>query len=273
MLARRTVSSENARQRADGHRSIDRSAAIRQENINPSRLSRTLRFQPITIGGNLTIYPTPFSPPPSLWDTETLVDEPTIPDARDYSDLAPPQVSNINARGRVTALRLRPGQQPAPIVYGNGRWILQPVPRPQTNATTTNTNNNGSLAQQALLAILQRQPPVTTTANQTERSGGEQRFDTEDERISRVQQFLVEMGYSNARQRTLHYEELSIREQHVLATRILAAFAFGSEEERRERRLRWEELSGQEGCCTMRDLENGVACERCLMWGGGIWML
>ena len=221
----------------------------------------------------MTIYPTRFSPPPSSWDTETLVDEPTSPDPREYSELAPPQVSDINARGRVTALRVRPGRQLAPIVYGNGRWILQPHPRPQANNTVTNNNNNnnGSIARQALIAILQRQPPVTPTANRTRRLS-DQESATEDERIARVQQFLVEMGYSYARQRTLQYEELSFREQHVLATRILAAFAFSSEE-RLERRLRWEELSGQEGCCSMRDFENGVACERCLMWGGGIWML
>jgi hypothetical protein len=73
------------------------------------------------------------------------------------------------------------------------------------------------------------------------------------------------MGYSYTRQRMLQYEELSFREQHVLAMRILAVFGFASEEEVRERRLCWEELSGQEGCCSMRDFENGVACERCLM--------
>ena len=270
MLARRNYSSGYMRQRAEGRRSVDRSAAIRQENINPSRPSRILRSQPIIVGENFTIYPTRFSPPPSSWDTETLVDEPTVPDPRDYSELAPPQVSEVNARGRVTSLRLRPGQPLAPIVYGNGRWILQPNPRPRAN---TNTYNSGSLAQQALVAVLERQPPANTTANQAEGSGGEQRPATEDERIARVQQFLVEMGYSYARQRTLQYEELSVREQHILAMRILAVFGFGSEEERRERRLRWEELSDQEGCCTLREFENGVACERCMMWGGEIWAL
>lgn len=266
MLARRTVSSQYSRQRGDGHRSINRPAAIRQEDINPSRLSRTFRSQPITIGENFTIYPTRFSPPPSSWNTETLVDEPTLPDARDYSYLVPPQVSDINARGQVTALRLRPGQQPAPIVYGDGRWILQPNLRPQ--GSTNTINNNGSLAAQAFAAILARQPPVTTTPNRAE-----QRPETEDERIARVQQFLVEMGYSHTRQRTLQYEQLSIREQHLLAMRILAVCEVGTEEEARERRLRWEELSGQKGCCTLREFENGIACERCMMWGGEIWAL
>lgn len=264
MLARRTVSSQYARQRGDGHGSHDRSTAIGQDNLNPSRLSSTHGFHPVPIGRNMTIYPTRFSPPPSSWDTETLVDEPTTPDPRDYSELAPPLVSDINARGRITALRVRLGQQLAPIVYGNGRWILQPNLRPQASTTRTNNNNSGSIAQQALLAILHRQPSANTTANRAKRSS-EQRLATEDERIARVQQFLVEMGYSYTRQRMLQYEELSFREQHVLATRILAVFGFASEEEVRERRLRWEELSGQEGCCSMRDFENGVAYERCLM--------
>lgn len=170
MLARRNYSSGYIRQRTEGRRSIDRSAAIRQENINPSGLSRTLRFQPIVVGENFTIYPTRFSPPPSSWDTETLVDEPTVPDPRDYSELAPPQVSEVNARGRVTSLRLRPGQPLALIVYGNGRWILQPNPRPRAD---TETYNSGSLAQQALVAILERQPPANTTTNQVEGAGGE----------------------------------------------------------------------------------------------------
>ena len=197
MLARRTVSSQYARQRGDSHGSNNRSATTRQDNLTPSRLSGAHRSRPIPIRRNMTIHPTRFSPPPSSWDTETLVDEPTTPDPRDYSDLAPPHISDIHARGRVTALRLRPGQQLAPIVYGNGRWILQPHPRPQANNTATNNNNNnnnnGSIARQALIAILQRQPPVTPTANRTERSS-DQESATEDERIARLQQFLVEMG-------------------------------------------------------------------------------
>jgi hypothetical protein len=289
MLARRTYSSGHVRQRADGHHgSNNRSTAATTHqsnpNPNPSRLSSTLRSNPIVISRNLRIYPTPGSPPPYSWDEETLVDEPTvpIPGLRNYSDLAPQHISNINARGRMTWLRLHPRAQLAPIVYGNGRWVLQPRLRTSANNINTNRNgnNNGSIAQQALAGILLRQPPAivntNTTVNLAERPDDQQRPQNEDEQIAFVQRFLVEMGYSYARQRTLQYDELNALEQHRLALRIMAEVATGGAvgEMRDERRLPLpeEEVSGEDGrCCTWREYERGVACEMCMLWGGEIW--
>lgn len=244
----------------------------------------------------MTVYPTPGSPPPSLssWDgTETLVDEPTTPtpDPRHFSALAPQHVSDINVRGRLTALRLRPGQQLGPIVYGNGRWVLHRDPGRST--TTANTNNSSSFAEQALTAILQRQPPgtTTTTANRRAERPNEQRRLTEDAQIALVQRMLVSMGYSHARQRTSYYDELSALEQYELALWIVAEFGVDAapaavaaadaaaarleeeEAERHEQRLREEEEGAVEGCCTLREFENGIACERCMRWGGEIWEL
>lgn len=250
----------------------------------------------------MTVYPTPGSPPPSTssWDdTETLVDEPMTPtpNPRHFNALAPQHISDINVRGRLTTLRLRPGQQLGPIVYGNGRWVLHRNPgRPATNTNTS--NNSSSFAEQALTAILQRQPPATTTANRRAERPNEQRSHpepedeqrrrTEDAQIALVQRMLVSMGYSYARQRTLHYHELSAVEQHELALQIMAEFGVDDvtvaaaadaaaarleEEERHQQRLREEEESAEEGCCTLREFENGVACERCMRWGGEIWEL
>lgn len=114
-------------------------------------------------------------------------------------------------------------------MYGNGRWVLQPNPRTPANNRNNNDNNNGSLARQALAAILIRQPPVdsNTTADRAERPSDEQGPETSDEQIAFVQRFLVEMGYSYARQRTLQYDELNAVEQHRLALRIMAEAAAG----------------------------------------------
>ena len=294
MLARRTYSSGCIRQRADSHQSSNTrpTAATHQtnnNNLNPSRRSNTLRSNPIVISRNLTIYPTPGSPPPYTWDTDTLVDDEftvPIPGPSNYSDLAPQHISDINARGRMTWLRLHPRAQLAPIVYGNGRWVLQP--RLRTSGHNVNINrsgNNGSIAQQALAGILLRQPPAiittATTADLAERpDDDEQRPRTEDEQIAFVQRFLVEMGYSYARQRTLQYEELNALEQHRLALRIMAEVATatggGVGERRDERRLPLPEEEGEVGgedgrCCTRREYERGVACEMCMLWGGEIW--
>lgn len=91
---------------------------------------------------------------------------------------------------------------------------------------------------------------------------------------------LLSMGYSYARQRTLHYDELSAMEQHELALRIMTEFGVDAAaaadvdaEERHEQRLREKEESDEEGCCTLREFESGVACERCMRWGEEIWEL
>jgi hypothetical protein len=142
-------------------------------------------------------------------------------------------------------------------------------------AADNGNNNSRSFAAQALTAILQRQPPTTTTttAPQTERPSNNQIPSIEDEQIALVQQFLVEMGYSLFRQRTLQYSELSALEQHELALRILAEVVVDDveERERHERRVREEESHAEEGCCTLREYEAGVACEGCMRWGEQIW--
>jgi hypothetical protein len=154
------------------------------------------------------------------------------------------------------------------------------APNPGTTGIADNSTNanSRSFAAQALRAILQRQPPITTTvtrdtANRTENSNDQQRLSIEDEQIALVQHFLVEMGYFLFRQRTLQYNELSALEQHELALRILAEVVVDDveERERHERRLREEESHAEEGCCTLREYEAGVACEGCMRWGEQIW--
>lgn len=286
MLARRTYSSGYIRQNGNNNNSSRRPIArpnTHQTNSNPSRLSTTLnsRPHPIPITRTLTVYPTPGSPPPYSWDTETLVeDEPPVPDPGNFSDPAPPHISDINVRGRVTSLRLRPEHQHlfGVIVYGDGRWVLAPNPG-TTAGNGSGSNNSRSFAAQALTAILQRQPPTTTNREEhpsAERPSNEERdspTELEDAQIALVQHFLVEMGYSLFRQRTLQYNELGALEQHELALRILAEVVVDDVEERQrhERRLREEGSHAEEECCTLREYEAGVACEMCLRWGEQIW--
>ena len=304
MLARLTLSSEHGDNNSNNndHNSNNHPTAIHQDNLSPSDLPPTLPSQPIPIRTPraLLSLSDPIRRPLAplqldvsvstreiSWDTETLVDASSSPvydlQPHDFSTLAPPQTSTATARGRLTALRVRPQHQRqlGPIVYGNGRWVLHPNPASldATATATSNSNSNRSVAQQALAATLVSRPEATTTnANPpAPTTSANRRLPlplTHDERITRVQRFLVDMGYSHARQRTLRYDELSASEQHLLATRILAVFAFGSDEDvKRERRARWVEVSGEEGCCGWREFESGVACERCLIWGGGIWIL
>jgi len=287
MLARRSYSSRSARQNADVHASSSRSAIAGQGRLSPTHLPSTIRSGPIAIPTVLTTVSTHVSTtvsgPLFSWDTETLVDDndndsddddnnddSTSPDPTLFTAPAASQESHLTARAEISIPRGQPQQQSAPIVYGNGHWILHPKPNKSTI--------DKSLAQQHLASILRGQPAAGSSAIQSQRSA-KQKQEFENEQIALVKRMLVEMGYSYARQRTLKWDELSVTEQHALLERIveeIGSNAIRRVEERRaeQEKLRRESWSADdvEGCCRLREWKSGAVCERCMMWEGDGWM-
>jgi hypothetical protein len=278
IFARRTYSTQSARQQPYVHGSPSRSAVAHQGDLDHARLSTTVRSRPIAIPGRSTAISTRASAtvagPSFSWDTETLVDgdDATHQDPSLFSEPAPPQVSLINARAEVETAKAR-AQQPslAPIVYGNGHWVVHPKPAKPTD--------DKSLAQQRLADHMQAQPVAGSSASQAQ-SSGEESPETKAAQLAFAKWLLVYMGYSYARQNTLRWDELSVAEQRSLVGRIADVTYSNAvrridERTAKQTRLWREERSAEEneGCCALREYRSGAVCERYMMWESDSWVL
>lgn len=273
MFTHGTSSSRSTREHADVHGPSTRSAIARHDNLNPTHLSSALHSRRFPIARTSRAFSTHARAARSArsfsWDTETLVGDVTPADPGLFSDTAPSQVTLINARAEFKTPKARPQQSLAPIVYGNGHWVL----RPKSGVPV----DEKSLAQQSLAAVLKAQSRTGSCAARAEQFN-EKKPETEDDQIAFMQRLLVEMGYSYDRQRTLRWNDLSTLEQHALVERVVEVTHINAvrridervAKQRRERRAEWGE---QEGCCPYREYQSGAVCERCMMWEGDGWTL